>query len=537
MGSSLSDSRKKNLCFAACAAGIFLLQLYKARLGLGSNDEQFYTTLGYRLVQGDALFFDDWHIAQMISFFLYLPVKAFIAVHGSTEGILLYMRILYSVFTEIVGIALYSHFHKHGVRAAAAACAYTLFTPFSIQALSYNTMSVGFLILSLLFLDHHTKAGDFFSGLFLACAVLNTPYLLILYLGALILTIAKPEKLSHGTFLRITCGAAFIAILFCTLVFSRATFSEVLQGLPHLIDPSHQDSILMHIAKSGYRLLRIYHVFLILYAGILIWILKIHKKHGNSEKAMFLARIICAAAVIYQAFISPFNPEMGGYNVVLIPFAGYGLLKAINEPHDSFERLCFTVSMIHSFLISISSNVGPSSFSGPMILACVITILWVNHEKGEQVSAALFLAALLFVKVISIYDGSGDYSVKAEDGPLAGLYDSAENIREYEQTLSDMEIINSEEEQSVILVSQRTWAYLALQKPIAAISTYQYLLEPEQFMEIQEEYLSLHPDDFPVLIYADTEDSLYGLVNLKEWFSKGEKVCRLQNGILYRRNR
>ena len=100
-----------------------------------------------------------------------------------------------------------------------------------------------------------------------------------------------------------------------------------------------------------------------------------------------------------------------------------------------------------------------------------------------------------------------------------------------------MEIINSEEEQSVILVSQRTWAYLALQKPIAAISTYQYLLEPEQFMEIQEEYLSLLPGDFPVLTYADIEDSLYGLVNVKEWFSKREKVCRLQNGILYRRNR
>lgn len=537
MGSNWSDSRKQNLLFAVCAAGIFLLQLYKARLGLGSNDEQFYTTLGYRLVQGDSLFFDDWHIAQMISSFLYLPVKAFISVHGSTEGILLYMRILYSMFTEIVGIALYCHFRRQGGRAIAAACAYMLFTPFSIQALSYNTMSVGFLILSLLFLDHHTKAGDFFSGLFLACAVLNTPYLLALYLVALILTIWKPDKMAHGTFFRITCGAFCIAILFCALVFSRATFSEVLQGLPHLIDPSHQDSILMHIAKNGYRLLTIYHVFLVLYAALLIWALKIRRNHGDPEKAMFAARVICAVSIVYVTFISPYHPNLGGYSVVLIPFAGYGLLKAIYESHDSFEELCFAVSLIHSFLISISSNVGPGSFSGPMILACAIAMLWMNHGKGESVSAALFLSVLLFVKVISVYDGSGDYSVKVQHGPLAGLYDSEENSQEYEQTLSDMEAINAEEGKSVILVSQRTWAYLALQKPIASISTYQYLLEPEQFMEVQEEYLTLHPDDFPVLIYADKEDSLYGLENLKEWLAKGEMVCELQNGILYRRER
>lgn len=537
MDSSLSGYRKQNLIFAACAAGVFLLQLYKARLGLGSNDEQFYTTLGYRLVQGDALFFDDWHIAQMISFFLYLPVKSFISITGSTEGILFFMRILYSVYTELIGIAMYCHFRNRGGKAVIAACAYMLFTPFSIQGLSYNTMSVGFLILSLLFLDHHSKVGDFLSGLFFACAVLNTPYLLILYLGGLILTIWKPEKLAHGTFFRITIGAACIAVLFSFLVFSRASFSEVLLGLPHLIDPSHQDSILMHIAKNGHRLLEIFHVFMILYSGELVWALKIHRKHEDSGKAMLISLITCAAAMIYVTIIHPYHADLGGYGVVLIPFAGYGLQKAILEPHDSFETLCFVVSMIHSFLISISSNVGPGSFSGPLILACAITILWMDHGKCERMLTGLFLGLLMFVKIISVYDGSGDYSVKVQQGPLAGLYDSPENVLEYEDTLADMESINAEQGNSVILVSQRTWAYLALKKRIASISTYQYLWTPEQFMETQEEYLDLHPADFPVLIYADTEGSLYGLDNLKHWLSEGQEVNRLKNGILYRRDR
>lgn len=69
--------KKEDIVFLASLICIFFIQMYKARLGTGSNDEHFYISLGYRFYQGDALFYDDWHIAQMIGFFI-TPVVYFL---------------------------------------------------------------------------------------------------------------------------------------------------------------------------------------------------------------------------------------------------------------------------------------------------------------------------------------------------------------------------------------------------------------------------------------------------------------------------
>ena len=65
-----SKFKKEDLIFLICFLLIICIQCYKARLGVGSKDEHFYISLGYRFYKGDALFYDDWHIAQMIGFFI-----------------------------------------------------------------------------------------------------------------------------------------------------------------------------------------------------------------------------------------------------------------------------------------------------------------------------------------------------------------------------------------------------------------------------------------------------------------------------------
>ena len=47
------------IAFLLVLALMFCLQLWKARRGMGSSDEHFYISLGWRLEQGDGLFTDD----------------------------------------------------------------------------------------------------------------------------------------------------------------------------------------------------------------------------------------------------------------------------------------------------------------------------------------------------------------------------------------------------------------------------------------------------------------------------------------------
>ena len=72
------EYRKQDLIFSCCITVCLFLQFWKAGLGFASSDETFYTVLGNRILQGDALFYDIYDISQMMTvfiapFILFLP--------------------------------------------------------------------------------------------------------------------------------------------------------------------------------------------------------------------------------------------------------------------------------------------------------------------------------------------------------------------------------------------------------------------------------------------------------------------------------
>ncbi len=542
MGSNLSNSKKNDLIFAVTAAVIFAVQIWKAQRGFGSPDEHFYTTLGYRLHQGDALFFDDWHIAQMISVFLYPPVSCFIRITGGTDGIVLYMRIMYALFTCLTGTAIYVRFRKYGMHAAAAAAVYMLFTPFSIMALSYNTMSVGFLILAVMLWpeDESRTLQMIVSGVLYAWSVLNTPYLTAVYIAATVLMLRRKDIFSLKGWLCLTGGCAAAAVLFLGFVFSRAAPAQVLSGLPHLIDPSHSDSVFLLIAKNGARLIKVFTVFAVLFAAEAVLAFRCRKSSPDLQKKVLIsAEAATAASMIFVCFIMPYRPDTGGLSVITIPFVFCGLFFILWYETDKRITACYILSAVHACMIAVSSNVGPASFSCPLIFACAAVILALRNDPGRgrkyHVSAAVFAALLVFVKVFRGYDAPENYRFRAAEGPLAGLCDTQEHGSAYMKSLHDMRTINSSDGDRAMLVSWNSWMYLALDKRIATNSTYIYFWQEEEYLDAQREYVLQHPDRLPMYVYLDASDAPYGMTPDDPWFASMTKLQTLENGILYLR--
>ena len=82
------------------AAWAFLF--WKCRFGFGNIDESFYLTVPYRLCRGDTLLLHEWHLSQTSGFLLVPAMRLFLLTHGSTAGILLWFRRLY---TAVWGLA------------------------------------------------------------------------------------------------------------------------------------------------------------------------------------------------------------------------------------------------------------------------------------------------------------------------------------------------------------------------------------------------------------------------------------------------
>lgn len=530
-----SKFKKEDLIFLICFLLIICIQCYKARLGVGSKDEHFYISLGYRFYKGDALFYDDWHIAQMIGFFITPLVSLFRSVAGNNEGLVLGFRYFYIIFTLTIGICIYLKFRKqYGISAILASCIYMLFTPFQIMALSYNTMSVGFLFLALLVYKRHHLLRLFLSGMFYGCAVINTPYLALGYIVLIYLVVKKKNILSIRDFISISLGIATIAISFLAFVFSRESLNSVLSSIKYLVDPSHSTSIPELFAINGFRLLQAFGLSFTLLVFELVYAVVFRRKY-QERKVLEITNMITCIVLVYIGLIHPVDIYKGGFIYVLLPFYLMGFIYVLLLSKDFYLNFCFGVSTFHALLLSISSNVGPRSYLGPLIIACSITALIISqynrNKKWENIIVLVFVAFLAFYKMTSIYLGSNEYSIKIAKGPLKGLYDSSEIVENYNKTLNDIHYIDTLDGDYINCITFNTWEYLASNKQCGTNSTYIYFWYKDQYENAYDLYASIHQEKKP-WVYLDYQTP-FDIDEKDDWMKQFTKVKELENGILY----
>ena len=122
------------------------------------SDETFYYTIPLRLINGSSLLQHEWHLTQFSSVFTYLPVRVFMALFGSTDGIIVFMRCVYILAHTVVTVAIYRFFKKYGAWAIAAAMIFNTQTSYATYAVSYHSVfAVGIMFFGLCLLWSYLK--------------------------------------------------------------------------------------------------------------------------------------------------------------------------------------------------------------------------------------------------------------------------------------------------------------------------------------------------------------------------------------------
>ena len=540
MDSKLSEKGKQDLIFAAVLAAVFVLQIWKSFQGMGPIDEHFYLTLGYRLVKGDALIYDEWHISQMISLFIAPVLRVYIACTGGTDGLVHFFRIVYVVLNSFCGIALYLRFRSRGFAAVLSSLAYMSFVPFHIMALSYNTMSIAFLLLSLCAFDGKSRGRTFLAGILYAFAVLNTPYLALLYFlfSAVVMMKKDSEKKRHLPVF--TAGIVLPAFLTLLVLFKGASFGQLLEGLPHLFDKGHADAAPWLLVKGAGKLFQAFSVFFPLMLAELPAAWFVHAKHPEKDgillKAALLVQLLSS---VYIIIVRPYYPDLGGHALLLFPFALCGMLLFVQNPEyrKSEEAFFFAVSVLHALLVAVSSNVGPRSFCSMLITACAVTVPLLFQTRiglpWRCLTSFIFCGLLFFTRITGLYDAEGPLDAKIKEGPLAGLKDTEKNVSEYAMMLEDVRYINSLPEENAAFITYSAWTYLASEKGVAASSAYINPGFEEEWRGNQNAYRIMHPEKFPSLVYLDTADPPYGMKGTDPYFRTMDYLGPLNRGTLF----
>lgn len=276
-------------CFAVTAILLFRNSHY----GIGNEDQSLYLGTALRLTMGDSLLADDWTMTQLSAFLLYLPVKAYLTVFHSTDGIVLFFRYAFIAMQGIVASVIYTLLKKNGFISIFAALIFFSYVPVTIMAISYYSMGLVFVELTgliMLTTKKFSKVVFFVVGIFFACACLCNPILMFVYLFfcicVIILEVTKHKdrclfdfskiSFSFKTWLWITLGIFTIATAFFLFLFSRTSLKEIFENLPHIFkDPGYvfsgdQQNIinfkfsLLSVANLSYPLIIIYGIVMII---------------------------------------------------------------------------------------------------------------------------------------------------------------------------------------------------------------------------------------------------------------------------------
>ena len=427
--SGLASGTERGAAFRQDAVFFLLLTLaaaffcWRCRYGFANWDESFYLTVPRRLVQGDRLLIDEWHGTQLSAVALYLPVLLFEKLTGGMDGIYLAFRYLCVAAQALTAAAVYLRLRRyHRTGAAVGALALAVYTPFGINALSYNSMGVLFMALTgalLVPAERDSRAVYVLAGLCFAGAVLCCPFLVLVYLlyAAAVAVLLRKKRdalpaLTPRAFGLFTLGAAIHAVYFFAVGLAGADLSglpEALRGI--LSDPSHQEQRTMLftlLRMAGEYPLRI--VWFCRRGGVCLALIvllaiaaRLDKRRSEHAGAYFLAGAVLtvAAEVVFLAVTRYINFVMYAVNVfALLCFA----LAPRTVQSDTLRRLGYLwwlPGLLYSWLAMASSNqtVYAAFSAAASTVPCSAVVIWLTAREifPKRAPSARCAAAALAV--------------------------------------------------------------------------------------------------------------------------------------------
>ena len=545
------ENNKKNLYWDIGFGVLFILTalflIYKCRYGIGSIDESFYLNVPYRLVQGDGLLSQEWHLSQLSGFLLYPLMKIYLMISGSMDGMILTFRYIYTGVQLALGLFVFFKFRKiNRPGAIAAAICIMVFAPYGIMALSYNSMGIICLTVCLTLLAAPRRAvrlQQAAAGVFFAAGVLCCPYLLFLFvfyfIAAVIGSALKKKRTIDinspyylKSFLFFLIGAAAVAVVFGTFVLSRSSFKEILAALPNIMnDAEHEFVGVLEIFLSYFKEIFSIGKFVNICYGAMLVLIAVSAIDRKRKDHGWLYFILASCVSILAMY---FMYRQGNFiNYLMFPVNLMAVECALLSRNDLIKKI-FAVfwipGMLYTFCINVSSNQGFYAISMaaavPLAASLIITGMTaaalLNNRRGV-VKAALILAAcavlvcqvgsVAYKRYRSVFRESLDIlSKEAETRSIdKGLYMSEEHAEIYEHTLEITEYINEKyvDCETIAFVSGYVWMYyMCAEKKMGSFSAWMlgvYDGITPAVMEKQMEYYRLNEDKIPDIVYIVAE--------------------------------
>lgn len=529
--------RKKCLFYGTCLLLILLSLLATIKicfLNL-SVDEEYAITLSCRILSKDRMFRDIWEPHQTSGFLTALLCQIYQTVTGTSEYMVLYLRICGAMLQAALSIFLYQTWKLSFSRFGALVAAFFFYNtlPKQIQTPEFSNMLVWFSVLTLLCLFRACHGGSrrwfVAAGISICGMVLAYPSC-ILTVPAYFLGLKKLRPQSfrkEAGILLLVCGIC--GICYIAFFLSHMSLPEFLFGLQQMMtDGYHSDSPGQRLASYGQEVWNLLpHLCLIALLACLLFLMygSVKQRRGGKYSGwhLFACCILCVS-LLEQICIWLGNslyfhyPLLHFYILYGIGMVAYWKRRNENNPQ---RRTLFWFGTVCGgcvwFAALIVTNTTISVTGSYLISGLIPAILLLTEEPahccegqgsyGNTDRLPIFLTVIallgttLFAKGFLVCRNEGridDIFVvrqKFLQGPaknIYGIYMEGYAYNSYAELLEGC----CTSEDSLFYVGEHSLYYLLTESRIAVPST----ISTPTFDSRLLEYWSYFPEHYPTLV-------------------------------------
>ncbi|MCR5108687.1 MAG: hypothetical protein K6B28_11055 [Lachnospiraceae bacterium] len=535
-----------------------VLLFVKCFLSFCWSDETFYYSTAYRFYMGDSIFRHDWFPTQLSSVILIPFFSLYVKIRGTTDGILLYFRILFVIFTLINSVLAFGILKRHTHRfvALTESVCILFYTHLNIATLSYYTISVQCFLMAMLLLYDHVKRREkrselIICGIYYAISVLALPtmalgyFITVLILLCLILLKGRSdisiinENTDKALLLDILkytfAGILIPAVIFFVFLLGNVSISDFLSNIPYVLsDDEHGTSFIYPIKKFFIGINEVFgHSAYISYLLSILCLLFGRKlKEGKYPVIILITDLVLFIYDLTRAI-----PHTG-YIFTVICLFSLPLFFITKKPDIAAFFTFFVNGMVFSLVYSYSSNgylyilsmghfiasAGGFIFIYDFIKELMFTECEISTKPFMRYrQSVLFMICFIILsitsistivlRIVNIYRDApvSELKYRITTGPAEGLYTTAEHKEDYDTVVNVIRKYCTRDSagrktNSLLISKLLPFGYMCSDMYVGAPTTWRNMISSERLIT----YYELNPERIPdVILILDEKYGSY----------------------------
>lgn len=522
MGKQYKANDHKIVLVLAILAGILIARCF---FSFCQSDESFYAALINRFWSGEKPIQDEWHRAQLYTPLLLPYYWVFHLLNRSTEGVILYFRLIYVFFAIITAVKLYQLVFKKTTDssfAAILAAVILLYSRANISGASYYNLcmlcSVSG-ICSIAEAVHKEQKKKYLSmiwaGILIACAVLCNPFLAPVIISVVLISLVMKKR--NRETLALSAGILGMAAIYCFFLLHTTGFRGIIDYFPYILRNSEQNSVIANLLLFARRAIRL-SKFTVIPAVLMTVVLILERNRNTINKLclpIYMAVQTAALSVTAILSLSQIN------DIILLPLSVAAFpcwIISLERKQSVPARHFYLFGLLNAVAFSAASNTGVdagtvgfciSGIGGLWIIRDVLlTINTEDDSNKENIRGAskqcksgqivvVLLAIVLLVpmfcqRVVGVYRDAPLWKLDTRlvQGPGKGLFTTKNHAAQYESICDSLkELSELYPEGRILYCKNLPWAYLVTNYGYGTSSPWR------TYTEDLENYYTVRPDN------------------------------------------